>query len=514
MLKKSRIILALTLAVLSCTEVSYAAEKVTTNLSVGSIYYDYIEKLEAMGYVKSMLPGTKPYSRLDMAKWTLEASETAKSKPLPKYLDAYLTELTRALEPELALVQGQSDVYKAKRGVKLREAKVEFAAGDFHQEGYSYGTKDLSAQWKAFNTNNQGYRYGDGLNFNTSANLSGMVGNEVAVSLTPRIGYDPDDTTKVSLEEGYIKTRIGAFGLEAGKEALVWGQGKSGNLAFGDNAKSQTMLRMVRGESERLPGIWSALGKMRSTTFISRLEGNRKEVSGSKGLQDFNHPYLFGTRMDFLYPGFTLGASRLVMFGGDGNAMHGKDYTNLLLGKAEDKWNDMAGIDARLRLPGVQLYGELYGEGQTHYLPDNNVAWIAGVYFPLLTRDGSWDLRIETARTTDAWYTNDTYQNGWTYDGNIMGDPMGRSASKYYLGAKRYLNAYEDIGFNILQVEMDSELQSQQKVTESWISYNRKIKDNMFLDAMLGIVKLKNANAIAGHDVTDKFMKVGVRFTF
>ena len=36
------------------------AAPVTTDVPLGSSYYEYIEKLDAMGYVSSMLPGTKP----------------------------------------------------------------------------------------------------------------------------------------------------------------------------------------------------------------------------------------------------------------------------------------------------------------------------------------------------------------------------------------------------------------------------------------------------------------------
>ena len=50
----------------------------STNMPVGSVYYDYIEKLDGMGYLKSMLYGARPYSRMDMARWTLEAREAIK----------------------------------------------------------------------------------------------------------------------------------------------------------------------------------------------------------------------------------------------------------------------------------------------------------------------------------------------------------------------------------------------------------------------------------------------------
>ena len=60
--------------------------------------------------------------------------------------------------------------------------------------------------------------------------------------------------------------------------------------------------------------------------------------------------------------------------------------------------DDIGGFDFRVRLPGVQFYGEMYGEDQAHGMP-SDWGYRGGVYLPQLTRDGSWDLVAEMAHT-------------------------------------------------------------------------------------------------------------------
>ena len=62
-------------AMAAATSVATASPLVTANVPLDSRYYRYIDKLEGMGYIKDMPTGTRPYSRLDMAKWIIEAQQ-------------------------------------------------------------------------------------------------------------------------------------------------------------------------------------------------------------------------------------------------------------------------------------------------------------------------------------------------------------------------------------------------------------------------------------------------------
>jgi hypothetical protein len=149
----------------------------STNVPVGSIYYDYLDKLDGMGYLKSMLYGTRPYARVDFARWIIEAREKAATKPTPAYIETMLTELEREFKPELdawfAYAEGRKD--QGMRGVKVHSVAAELAYGKFSQNSYPYSGPVYSG-WQPFSTNNNGRHYGQNTNFTVSGYASGNLG--------------------------------------------------------------------------------------------------------------------------------------------------------------------------------------------------------------------------------------------------------------------------------------------------------------------------------------------------
>jgi hypothetical protein len=117
-------------------------------------------------------------------------------------------------------------------------------------------------------------------------------------------------------------------------------------------------------------GFLHFLGTTRWTAFVGQLDGERAD----NGVHDFNHPYLVGVRSDYIYDNLSIGLARLSLLGGDGNAFTFSDTWDWVRGKNadyNDKWNDQAGLDIKYRFPGLQVYGELYGEDQAGYLPSD-----------------------------------------------------------------------------------------------------------------------------------------------
>lgn len=317
-------------------------------MPIGSIYYDYLEKLDGMGYLKSMLYGTRPYSRMDMARWTLEAREAmSKKSDATDFVETMISRLEKALAPEIAQIRGGEG--NAKTSFKLHSTSVEVAGTKLKSKD-GYGYRNLkNGRWQSFGTNNKGHRYEDGGNMIVGMYASGNLGWDTALSVSGRAAWDKEDVT-ASLDEAYLATRVGIWNIEAGKQAIAWGQGVTGNFLFSDNARPRTMLKISNEEQPQSKGFLKFLGKTRFTAFASRLDGDRTE----NGVHDYEHPYLLGFRGDFIYDNFTIGLARASMLGGKGNAFHGRDLGKWLVGKNadhDDKWNDIAGIDHARRHP-------------------------------------------------------------------------------------------------------------------------------------------------------------------
>ena len=480
---------------------------VSTNMPVGSIYYDYIEKLDGMGYLKSMLYGTRPYSRMDMARWTLEAKDGLKKDPAAAdYVVNMVARLEQALAPEIAQIEAYNNGEKPETGFKVQSTKLELAGTDLHsKEGYTY--KNLkNTRWQSFSQNRNGHRYQDGFNANASVYMDGNLGRDMALSATVRAAWDDRDHGTASLDEGYLTTRVGIWNIDIGKQAIAWGQGTTGNLLFSNNARPRTMLKISNELQPKSRGALKFLGQTKFTAFASRLDG---EARTEGGVKDHEHPWLLGFRADLVWKNFTLGMARGSMLGGEGNGFRKGDIWKWMYGhnaRHDDKWNDIAGLDFRWRMPGLQIYGELYGEDQAHGFPSQK-AFLAGIYIPRLSYDGSWDMRVEGGHTGNAWYGHSTYRAGWTYHNDIMGDYMGTNATRVYGNINYYASASDKIGFHGSYWKLDQADKSDYKVKNAWLTYDKLLGNNDSLSFMAGLSDIHRGGKY-GFGAKDKIVRV------
>ncbi len=500
---------ALTVAAfLLMPSVGMAEAPVTTaNVPVDSVYYSYIEKLSGMGYLQSLPDGSKPYSRMEMAKWVREAETKAAKKPMPSYLADEMKAMEKEFAPELSTLNGNRKYDE----LRLHSVTAEAAYSSVGRDGYFY--KHTAGSWQPFNSNGNGYRYGKDGNLIASAEISGNIGHDTVIAVRPRFSYDKDDHLSSSLEEGYIKTRFGIWGIELGKQAMSWGEGATGTLAFSDNMTPLTMIQMHFMEPRKMGGFFRFLGEEDFHIFYGMLERNRESYAAADGRVDYNHVGLIGMRTDFTpRPYFTFGLERMSMLGGDGNALDRTHWLHWTYGKndnqANDRWDDIAGGDFRFRFPGVQIYGEVYGEDQAGYLP-SDLAYRFGVYLPRLTSDGSWDMTMETAKTNGSWYVHSRFQNGWTYRGDIMGDFMGTDSRKFYVQIRHFLPKEANVGLYVMHTDLDHDTADHPCIDEVGLTGQIKLRSDVYLNVLAGIAKVRHADYTEDTD-HDHFVSASV----
>ena len=500
------------------SSIGNAAQPVSTNLPLSSEYYVSLQKLEAMGYTKQILPGAKPYSRITVAKLALEASEIAKNKPTPKYIHEMIKQLEAGVADEIALLNGNGN----ENSIELKTINLEMAYYDADNSSYSHNSPahKITGKWQPFGQNKNGNLYGDNFNYNISTEIAGRLGNSTAISLTPRIGYNDDKDNKVSLQEGYLKTKMGSLSLEFGKQSMFWGQGKDASLGLSNNMTPLTMVRANLEDPEDIHGFFKFLGKSSFQIFVAKLESNRAVQALANGNQiDYDKPVLIGIRTDFSpSDNFTFGLSRLSMLGGKNHGLSSGDWGDWLTGtnadnSATDRWNDIAGIDFRYRFPAVELYGELYGEDQAGYLP-SQTAQKVGIYLPRLSKDGAWDLNLEYTNTSNVWYDHSAFQNGWVYRNSIMGDYMGPNADKYLITLGHYLSSKQKLTLNTLFMKMEKDVDAPQKVRELSLAHSYRMQDNLSIETRIGIANIDNANFKKAHDDTTRFISINLNYTY
>lgn len=490
------------------------ADGLSANVPLNSPLYGYIEKFDGLGYLRSMPTGTKPYTRIQMAKWLTEIHAQERTRPIPSYLTGAKKDLERELAPELQVIAGQ----QTEPSVSIKELRLEIA--NYRGNTFRYRANANSgprAGYQPLNSNNNGYHYGQDGNFVSSAFITGKPASDLVIALEPRFSYDNDQNGNISLISGYIKTRINGTAIQIGKDPLFWGHGATGSLILGNNMEPLTSIRISNIDPYRSRGLFRFLGDINVTAFYSKLEDNRTSLS----TQEVNNPSFVGFRGDFTpAKNFTFGLSFSSMVGGTGRGLSGGDYWDWLVGRnddvARDKWNNIAGLDFKVRMPcwnGTQIYGEIYGEDQANYMP-SLIAERIGIYFPRLNADGKWDMKLEYAKTNKGWYAHQLYTNGYVYKGNIMGDPLGHNACQIYMKVGHYLDSNSQISLNMQFAEMDREAAVRQKIASGWLQYQTQLRHQLQLMGTLGLVKVKNADFASGNDDTGHFVSVALRWVY
>ena len=510
-----RLLLALVLLAGSMGSMVQAAPMLSGNVPTDSYVYDHLEKLDGLGLLKPMLTGSKPYSRLQVAGWVLEMEAALGKQKNPSWLGkALLADLRKEFAAELArLASGQTAVEP-----KLREWKAGMVYSNGDASGYPNAQR---ASYQPLNRHSQGIRYDRGMNAYGSLLWEGSLGPDAWVSLTPRVAWGQDSGAGARLHSGYVKLRSGNMEFFVGKDSLSWGQGSQSNLLLSDNATPLTRVQISNIEPVHYRGLLKALGTINAKVFLSVL-GDREYWNGSQWV-DHNKPNYYGMRLDFQpASNFTLGLGYTSMFGGRGVEMSLQRYFEVMIGETtfanHDFGNGMGGIDFRWRIPkwgGLQLYGGWYGEDHYRYEKNHDIGVIAGIYIPRLSPSGDWDLNFELATTGSVWYTHGSlYVGGHTYDGQILGDPMGGNANRYSMRLNHYLNSRTQVGLTLERLVQGATLPVSQRVDALALSVRHRLTNDLLMEFSGGLASRDNAGFVSGATRKNKFVSCAISQRF
>lgn len=482
---------------------AYSAEKLSPNIALDSYVYVYLEKLSGLGYIPELLPGTKPYTRMQAARWllTMDADKLA-SEHTPAFVRSMVRKLNEEFAAELATLRDSypSDTFA------LREASVEVA----HYDGDTLANLHTKSTYQPLNINNNGYRYGDGLNGSMRLRMEGKIGSAVLASISPRLDLRDGEDADGDLESAYIKAALGRWEFQAGKDSMWWGQGIRGTRALTNNAEPVVGLKISTLEPMKARGLFKPLGQVGVTAFYGQMTEDRTDV------QD---PGLFAIRTD-IQPSknFTIGTTMTSIVGGDGRGLGWDDWWDFIRGEnahSNDKWNSMAGLDFRWRIPhanGSQLYGEIYGEDQARalgFIPTpSKTSELVGLYIPRLTAGGDWDAALEYARTGPDWYWHGVYDEGYVNDGNIIGDAMGWNARRYYARLTHYSHSANPVSLHYERLTQGTSLSAPQRIDSVWASQLFFLERDAYLEAAAGVAFVKNPGYGAGDDERNYLLKL------
>ena len=459
--------------------------------------YPAMERLAALGYVKTASMGIRPWTRTECARLLGEAAELAPNVDGSTEVQDLFHSLSREFAAESELMSGEQNVHAHVESIYQRTVgiagtpltdglhfgqTIENDYGRPYQQGFN--TVDGASAWATagpFVVYVRGeYQHSPShpapsqavLNFISDAD--GLPPNAPSLPVASISRFQP--------LEAYIGINLGNWQLSFGRQSLWWGTADSSSMLYSNNVEPlNNMFRINRVSPFRFPWILQELGDVRLDLFIGQLSGqefiNNNGLGGipegQYGVNLHPQPFLSGGKISFkLSPNLEFNFSKTTLYGGLGNPLTPKTFFKSTL-DLHTKDNEPLGdgrsvVDFSYRIPrlrnGLTLYGEGFSEDEV--IPLNTAAksaWQGGLYFARVPRIPRLDLRVEGGFTAPVdfstcngcYYHNFQYVNGYTNNSQLIASGIGRAAQGEETSANYWFSATKKVGIAMRHRKID-----------------------------------------------------------
>jgi hypothetical protein len=431
----------------------------SADVPLDSWIYPAMERLIALGYIKSGYLGIRPWTRLECARLLEEAQQQIEDAG-DQGGEAVRTynALAGELSFETGRLNGAANVGMSLDSVYARTTQI---SGTPLRDGYHFGQTII---------NDYGRPYGEGFNAIGGVTAHAEAG-PLSISVqgeyqhSPAVASDPisvlqataaiDSTLPLAngttqfdrfrLLDSTVGLTFHNTQVSFGQQSLWLGTTESGPFLFSDNAEPMTMLRIDSVSPYQVPLISKFLGPVRSEFFIGRLSGQNWEFSPVLyGPNLTSQPFVHGTKFSF-HPTDNLefGLGFTAQFGGPGNPFTCgnflKTFYSHKVGVGNNPGKRLSEFDFNYRVPGLRNWLQIYADSMVidEYSPlgSNRPAINPGIYLSHFPKVQKLDLRLEGI-TDDmnvpahfgpgAFYWDDRYHSGYTNNGDLIGSWIGR----------------------------------------------------------------------------------------
>jgi hypothetical protein len=304
------------------------------------------------------------------------------------------------------------------------------------------------------------------------------VANQLAVPVAPDTPFA--EINRPRILEGYVSVAFQGLQFSFGKQALWWGPTETGALMWSTNAEPITMFRVASVSPFKLPSILRWLGPAQTESFIGQLDGHQYILNQSQFLNSSHlntQPFIHGEKISFKpTPNLEFGFARTVTFGGDGHPFTTRSFLKSFFsvgtdygGAIGDAGDRHSGFDLSYRVPYLRkwltVYTDSFCEDDTLSLSaPRRCAWSPGFFLSQFPHIPKLDLRVEAVNTDVSGfppeasginYTNVVYRSGYTNDGNILGNWVGRDGHGVQAWSTYWLSSQSKIQFGYRHQSVD-----------------------------------------------------------
>ena len=429
------------------------------SVPLDSWIYPALERLVALGYIKTAYLGIRPWTRIECARMLEEAEqrigdEDEQGGEAPRIY----SELSKELSDETNRLNGADNVGASLDSVYVRATNI---SGPPLRDGYHFGQTIINDYGRSYG---HGFSSVDGLTAHAEAGpLAFFVRGEyqhapsvasdppsvlqatAAVDAIPPLPNGTAQLDRFRLLESTVSLTFGSVQFSFGKQSLWLGPTHAGPFLFSNNAAPVTMLRVDSVSPYDIPLISHFLGPVRSEFFLGQLAGQHWEgTSVLFGPALKTQPFIHGTKFSFHpTPNLEFGLSFTAQFGGPGNPFTWNNFVRTFYSHrstgAANPGKRLSAFDFSYRVPGLRNWLQIYADSMVidEYSPlgSNRPSINPGIYMPKLPKIPKMDLRLE-GLTSDlnvpehfgagAVYWDSRYRSGYTNDGNLIGSWIGR----------------------------------------------------------------------------------------
>jgi membrane-associated phospholipid phosphatase len=418
--------------------------------------YPAFEKLAALGYVNTAILGLKPWTRIECARLTEEATESLQQREaLSQEVDRMQGRLQEEFAYELQLLGGGRNRTANLESVYARAVSI---SGPALTDSYHFGQTVSYDFGRPFERGTNGqvggsfsaaagpmtvyvraeYQHAPAAPASSDAALNAIaLGDGV-----PRAEVPAGPTNAINrprLLDAYVAVNLNNWQLVLGRQSLSWTPGPAGSMIWSNNTEPLNMVRLVNAEPFHLPGILRITGPVRVDQFFGRLGGHPYVPK----------PFIYGQKISVKpFPFLELGFGRTTTIGGTGgDAFTARNFIRSYAGLTDPRTQSVPGntlseMDWTFYVPKVRNYIVLYGDSSApdDILPIENPArnpWHPGLYITRIPKIPKLDFHIEgvsseqlgTVMNTNNGqfnYWNQTYRDGYTNNGFLIGNAVGR----------------------------------------------------------------------------------------
>ena len=450
-----------------------SGEKTRNPENMGSPYvpldswvYLALERLVALGYIKTAYLGIRPWTRLECARMLDEAQQNIADEDDPSgQAPRIYGELAKEFSSETGRLNGATNMGASLDSVYARVTNI---SGPPLRDGYHFGQTI---------TNDFGRPIGEGLTLVTGVGTSAVVGPlaisirgeyQRAGSVLPLTPLALQDIARTDIRQNFVPLgfsvntgSISRFRLldasvsltfhnlqfSFGKQSNWLGPGDFGPLLMSDNAEPATMLKIDNTAPLLLGPLSHLLGPARAEFFIGRLSGSQWifQPPTLYGPHITDQPFIHGTKVSF-HPTHNLefGFGLTALFGGPGLPVTWHNFLRTFYSHksnlADNPGKRFSSFDFNYRVPGLRDWLSVYVDSLVvdEYSPIGSTrpSVNPGLYLSRFPRLPKLDLRVEGFKTNHPMgtccfpgsvYWDLRYNSGYTNDGNLMGTWIGRA---------------------------------------------------------------------------------------